>query len=308
MVRTLALLSLLVAGCIAPKEDQRAPDRPPNIVLILVDDLGWRDLGCTGSEFYETPNIDSLAETGLRSTAAYAACAVCSPSRAALQTGRHPTRSGITDWIRPARWGGAVSEDGRAPFGHETMGNHPLQVPLNASALPHAETTIAEQLRAAGYATAHIGKWHLGAAGFTPLDHGFDHNAGGCDLGQPPSYFDPFADKRAPDGLPGLAPRKPGQYLTAREAEEAQAFMVANRDRPFFLHLASYAVHTPLQAPAELVAKYRAKPLHGEQPSKARATYAAMVECVDRAVGQVLRTLDELGLRESTVVLLTSDN
>ncbi|MDP6370091.1 MAG: sulfatase-like hydrolase/transferase, partial [Planctomycetota bacterium] len=162
MVRTLALLSLLVAGCIAPKEDQRAPDRPPNIVLILVDDLGWRDLGCTGSEFYETPNIDSLAETGLRSTAAYAACAVCSPSRAALQTGRHPTRSGITDWIRPARWGGAVSEDGRAPFGHETMGNHPLQVPLNASALPHAETTIAEQLRAAGYATAHIGKWHLG--------------------------------------------------------------------------------------------------------------------------------------------------
>ncbi len=302
------LLLLLAGACSAPQKTNTAPERPPNIVIFLVDDLGWRDLGCTGSEFYETPHIDSLAASGLRSTAAYAACAVCSPSRAALQTGRHPTRSGITDWIRPVLWGGPVTADGRAPEGFETMGEHPLEVPRNATALPREETTIAEYLAEAGYATAHIGKWHLGAAGFTPLDRGYDLNAGGCDLGQPPSYFDPFTSARAPDGLPGLPARETGQYLTAREADAAQAFMSANRERPFFLHLASYAVHTPLQAPAELVARYRAKPLNGKSPPKNRATYAAMVECVDHAVGRVLDTIDDLGLRDNTVVIFTSDN
>jgi arylsulfatase A len=259
----------------------------PNVVLVLVDDMGWTDLGCYGSTFYETPHIDRLAASGMRFTDGYAACTVCSPTRAAVLTGRYPARLHITDWIAGHQ----------RPFAK-------LLPPDWTKYLPHEETTIAEIFQAAGYATCHVGKWHLGNEPYWPRAHGFDHNIGGNHRGQPPSYFFPY--ERNDIKLPGLAEGDADEYLTDRLTDESIRFIQANKDRPFFLYLPHYTVHTPLQAKRTHIAKYEAK-ADPDQPQH-NATYAAMIESLDEGMGRLLDCLDELELREKTIVVFTSDN
>jgi arylsulfatase A len=275
----------------------------PNIVLISVDDLGWTDLGCYGSTFYDTPKIDKLCAEGVKFTDAYAAAAVCSPTRAALMTGRYPARTGVTDWIRPLY---VIERPLRLPDGtHTGYSDDPereLLCPLRTRGLPRREVTLAEILRAAGYATGHVGKWHLGQGHSGPRSQGFDVNKGGSWQGQTPSYWDPYGEK----GLTGLPSEQVGEYLTDREARESVAFMRENRNRPFFLNLWHYAVHTPLHAKDPLLEKYALRP--DDSGLRRRPIYAAMLQSVDQAVGTVMATLEELGIAEQTCVILTSDN
>ncbi len=277
--------------------------------MVLVDDLGWMDLGCQGSDFYRTPNIDRLAAGGMRFTNGYASCAVCSPTRAALMTGRAPARLGITDWIRSEfQLSNRQWPNVRNRFGFHRSGTEARQLltPVNQQRLPHEEITIAELLKPIGYASAFIGKWHLGGRGHLPVDQGFDENYGGWDYGQPPSYFDPYVEMpRLPMGIPTLSPRRKGEYLTDREADEAQAFIERNRHRPFLLYLSHYAVHTPIQAKSDLVVRYEAA-RDGEGQDD--PVYAAMVHSVDDATGRLLDTLDRTGLADRTLIVFTGDN
>ncbi len=278
-------------------------DKKPNIVFILVDDLGWIDTGCYGSKYYETPNIDKLAAEGMRFTDAYAACAVCSPTRAAVMTGRYPARLGVTDWIRSRFQGGEIPENKKNPTEYVGGKNKKLLCPPNALWMELDEITIAEALKSAGYTSCHIGKWHLGADDWYPDRQGFDFNIGGCDFGQPPNYFDPYFRKdQGP--IPTLEPRSKGEYLTDREADEAVKFIHNQKDKPFFLYMAHYAVHTPIQARKELIEKYKAKPPTNQK----NPTYAAMVESVDDAVGKICSAINELELAENTIIFFTSDN
>ena len=256
--------------------------RPPNVIVILVDDMGWRDLACQGSAFYETPNIDRLAASGMRFTQGYAACTVCSPSRAAMMTGQYPARLRITDWI----------SGHQRPFAK-------LLPPDWTKHLPLETVTVAERLKTAGYATGSIGKWHLGGTDFYPEHQGFDVNVAGYDRGQPPSYFSPYK-------IPTLADGPDGEYLTDREAQEAVKFITTNKDKPFYLYLPHYCVHTPIQAKKDVTAKYAAKNVTDQKPR--HDAYAAMVESVDDALGRILNTLDDLGIRDDTVIFFTSDN
>lgn len=278
--------------------------RPVNFVIILVDDLGWTDLTCQGSRYFETPNVDRLAAQGMRFTNGYAACAVCSPTRAAVQTGRYPARVGVTDWIRARFQGGEIPADGKNPTEYVGGRGQRLLCPPNPLFMQLDELTLAEALKPAGYVCGHIGKWHLGQQDQFPEKQGYQLNHGGCDLGQPPSYFDPYANKREFYEIPNLPPRKEGEYLTDREADEAVAFIRANRDRPFLLNLCHYCVHTPLQAKEDVTAKYQAKP----KTNQKNPVYAAMVESVDDAAGKIMAALDELDLADRTVVIFTSDN
>jgi len=271
-----------------------------------VDDLGWADLGCTGSTYYETPNIDRLASQGMRFTNAYAACAVCSPTRAAVLTGRYPARVGVTNVIRPRDRGARMPEPGEEwpEYADDDSGaKRRLLCPRNPFWMEREEVTIAEALKPAGYTSCHVGKWHLGLEHWYPPWQGFDVNIGGCDYGYPGSYFDPYWHKNR-SYIPTLPPRKTGEYLTDREADEAVQFIKDNHDRPFFLYMAHYAVHAPIQGKEELVARYEAKPPTHQK----NATYAAMVHSVDDAVGRITETLDELGLADNTVFIFTSDN
>jgi arylsulfatase A len=261
-----------------------AQNRPPlNFIFILVDDWGWADLGCYGSKSYDTPNIDRLAAQGMRFTDAYAACPVCSPTRASVLTGKYPARLHLTDWIP----------------GRKQWPTAKLLVPAFRQELPLEEVTLAEALKPAGYVSASIGKWHLGGDGFSPKEQGFDRNVGGTARGSPATYFGPF-------DLPGLAGGPPGEYLTDRLTLEAEKFIEQNRDRPFFLYLPEFAVHRPLEGKKELVAKYEAKLKSSEGQN--HPVYAAMVESVDEAVGRLVGKLDALGIAGRTVVILTSDN
>ncbi len=293
----------LGAGPATAAVSARSTPRKPNVIFILVDDLGWADVGCNGSRFYETPNIDKLAAEGMRFTDAYAACAVCSPTRAAIMTGRYPARLGVTDWIRSRFQGGKIPDDKRNPTEYVGGSKQKLLCPPNALWMELDEVTIAEALKPAGYVSCHIGKWHLGADDWYPDRQGFDFNIGGCDYGQPPTYFDPYERKGQGD-ISTLPPRKTGEYLTDREADEAVRFIRNHRDRPFFLNLAHYAVHTPIEAKPEIVAKYQAK----TPTQQKNATYAAMVESVDDAVGRIMATLEELDLAQNTVIFFTGDN
>jgi arylsulfatase A-like enzyme len=259
----------------------------PNVVLIVADDLGWADLGCYGSKYHKTPNIDRLAADGMRFTQAYAAAPVCSPTRASILTGRHPARIGITDWL-----------PGRPDRPDQKL----LRPPL-VNALPADVPTLPEILKKAGYTSGLIGKWHLGGKGSSPTDRGFDVNVGGSEAGSPFSYFAPF---QAKDGrvMPGLGEAPAGEYLTDRLAAEAEKFLDANKDKPFFLYLAHYAPHIPMKAKADLIAKY--KP--GQPGQQGNPVYAAMLESLDDAVGRVLKKLDDLKLTERTIVIFISDN
>ncbi len=266
------------------------PDRP-NIVFVLVDDLGWRDGQCFGSTYYRTPHLDRLAADGLRFTSAYAACAVCSPTRAALMTGLAPARLHLTDWIP----------------GEGTPARSRFRVPDWRQELPAGIPTLAEALRTLGYATASIGKWHLGGTNATPLQRGFDLNIGGAHIGQPASYFWPYGATNATHRVPGLAETggQTGEYLTDRLTDEALRFIESNRQRPFFLYLAHYAVHSPLMGKEELAEGYRAR--SGSQ-GQSNAVYAAMIQSVDDSVGRIRRQLADLGLDERTILVYTSDN
>lgn len=293
------LLSLLLA--VAPLT---AADRP-NIVFFVADDLGQRDLGSYGSTFYETPHLDRLAAEGMRFTDAYAACPVCSPTRAALVTGKWPQRTGVTDYIG-------------APLQPELWKRNTKLLPAPyADRLALEEVTFAEALKEAGYATFFAGKWHLGPEGWWPEDQGFDVNKGGMDRGGPyggKKYFSPYGNPRLEDG-------PEGEHLPDRLAAEAGKFIEAHRDRPFLVYYPFYDVHTPLMGREDLVKKYEEKKKRlgleekwgreGERDVRLvqeHAVYAAMVEAMDLAVGRVLGKLDELGLAENTLVLFTSDN
>jgi arylsulfatase A-like enzyme len=252
-----------------------------------MDDLGATDLGCYGSRYYQTPNLDRLAAEGMRFTQAYAACPVCSPTRAALLTGKYPARLHLTDYI-PGALDPRKDKMLRPEFRQE---------------LPLEEVTLAERLHAAGYATAAIGKWHLGGKGFEPQRQGFDGAKGGIERGSVNSYFAPhLKDGRQ---LPGIENPPAGEQLTERLTREAEAFLDAHAAGPFLLYLAHYAVHTPLQARPEEVAKYEhAKPAGLQR----NPTYAAMIESMDNSVGRILQKLDELKLTDNTLVVFTSDN
>jgi len=279
-------------------------DEKLNFVLILIDDLGWMDTGCYGSKFYETPNIDRLAAEGMRFTNGYAACAVCSPTRAAVMTGRYPVRTGVTDWIHFRDFTGSRTNlNQKNPTEYVGDKNNKLLCPPNPFWMELNEITIAEVLKPTGYTTCHIGKWHLGPDACYPDKQGFDYNIAGCDFGQPPSYFDPYF-RDGQGHIPTLPPRRKGEYLTDREADEAVEFIRRHKDKPFFLYMAHYAVHTPTQAKEELTEKYRKKPLYGQK----NPTYAAMIESVDNAVGKIISVLDELDLAKRTVIFFTSDN
>lgn len=295
----LVLISVLLCG-LAP-----AAERPPNIIFFLADDLGQRDLGAYGSTFYETPNIDRLAKDGAKFTDAYAACPVCSPTRASILTGQWPERTGITDYIgapaRPELW----------------KRNTKLLPAPYTERLALEAPTMAKALKSAGYATFFAGKWHLGPEGWWPENQGFDINKGGIDRGGPyggNKYFSPYDNPRLTDG-------PAGEHLPDRLATETAKFIEANKDRPFLAYLSFYSVHTPLMAREDLRKKYEAKRLRlgltakwgreGERDVRLvqeHAVYAAMVEAMDLAVGKVVAELDALGLRDTTLVIFTSDN
>lgn len=260
----------------------------PSVVFIMLDDLGATDLGCYGSKYYETPHIDRLASQGMRFTQAYAACPVCSPTRAALLTGLYPARLHLTDFIP----------------GEVDHRKHKLLRPEFHQELPLERVTIAERLQDAGYVTAAIGKWHLGGTGFEPQRQGFETAMGGFERGSVQSHFAPYLK----DGrqLPGLENPPEGEYITERLTAEAEKFLEQQTaERPFFLYLSHYAVHTPLQARQEAIDRYTAKGSRGLQRNP---VFAGLVDAMDHSVGRVLAKLDELKLADRTLVIFTSDN
>lgn len=274
------LCAVISAVLLALVTRSGAAEEKPNIVLFLVDDLGLSDGGCFGSTYYRTPQIDRLAAEGMRFPQAYSACTVCSPTRAALMTGKSPAALHLTDWI-----------PGHArPFAKLAVPKFELELPLTEATLPQA-------LHAQGYVSAHFGKWHLGKAPATA--HGFDISIGDNGLGQPASYFPPYKNAHLPDG-------PANEYLTDRLTDEAIKFVEANREKPFFLYLAHYAVHTPLGAKADRLAEDQAR----KDPANPHhnATYAAMVESVDDSVGRLRAKLEELHLTGRTIFIYTSDN
>jgi arylsulfatase A len=261
----------------------------PNVLFILIDDMGWMDLGCQGNKNLHTPNIDNLAKEGMRFTDAYAPAPVCSPTRAAIITGQSPARLQITNHL--------PHQDRFTPKDSKLL---PAKM-LNHLSLE--SETLAERLKIdAHYATAFIGKWHLYTGRdkkYNPLNQGFDINIGGCSYGGPPTFFDPYRIDFLPD-------RKKGEYLPNRLADEAIAFISEqkSKDKPFFVALWNYTVHWPMEAPDKLVEKYKNLPVKGYRDHR----YAAMIEAMDIAIGKVLKSLDDLNITEETLVIFTSDN
>jgi len=303
----LKVLSLGAAASVFPQAPAagRPSKRKPNIVLVLVDDMGWTDVGCFGSTYYLTPNIDRLCRGGMKFTQGYAACAVCSPTRASIMTGRYPARVGITDWIHfHDRRAAAAAKAGKNPEGFDPPRNRKLLTPICKFWLEHDEVTIPEMLKPLGYVSCHVGKWHLGPAGWHPDQQGFDYNFGGCRIGAPPSFFDPYSRSGKTAGIATFPPRKKGEYLTDRESEHATAFIEKHHDKPFFLYMAHYAVHSPIQAKKEIIAKYKAR----KTTNQKNPVYAAMVESVDQAVGKIMHVLDKHKLTDDTIFIFTSDN
>lgn len=270
-----------------------------NVVFILVDDLGWTDLGYSGSTFYESPNIDALSQESMIFSQAYAGGSVCSPSRAAIMSGKHPARVNITDWI-----------PGQNPQGRKLIGAEDLHQ------LPLEEHSLAEAFKGSGYQTFFAGKWHLGSEGFYPETQGFDLNQGGHEKGSPPGgYYSPYKNPKLEDG-------PEGEYLTDRLVTESIDFMRANKESPFFLFLSFYNVHTPIQACKRHLPKFQAKldelgntetqkRIEGEGTTRLdqyNPQYASMVYAMDENVGRIINNLKKLGLYENTTIVFTSDN
>ena len=289
---TFVLLLTVASLALAPlRAAETTPHLQPNIIFILIDDMGWADGDCFGSKFYRTPQLSRLAAESLRFTQAYAACAVCSPTRAALLTGKAPARLHITDWIA----------------GEGAPKNSRFRVPDWQQHLPLEETTIAEALKPLGYRSAAIGKWHLGEKGFFPQDQGFDVNIAGRDIGHPASYWWPYGETNATHRVTPLAETggQRGEYLTDRLTDEALRFMEANQTNRFFLYLAHYAVHSPLMGKEEVAERYRQR---GGANGQSNAVYAAMLQSVDDGVGRILDRVQALGLADRTIIVFTSDN
>lgn len=260
----------------------------PNIVLFLVDDLGVMDLGCYGSTFHRTPEIDHMARQGLRFVQAYAASPVCSPTRAALLTGKHPARLHLTDWLP----------------GRGDRSDQPLKRPAFRQQLPLEERCLSEYLRAVGYRTAHIGKWHLGGMEYGPQQQGFEVNIAGDHTGTPLSYFAPY--KRQGRTMIGLEDAPDGEYLTQRLTQEAIQFIEQHHQQPFLLYLAHYAVHTPMHAPQELINQF--PPQTEFRGQQGNPIYAAMLWTVDQSLARVRACLQNLGIAHKTWIIFTSDN
>ena len=285
----LALLTTILFGISVPMNAASAAERPPNVVLIVADDLGAMDLGCYGSKFHRTPNLDKLAAAGMRFTHSYSACPVCSPTRVSILTGQYPQRWQVTDWLP----------------GRPDQPAHKLNRPMLRQHLPLEAVTIAEVLKPAGYASASIGKWHLGGEGFEPTRQGFDVNIAGDAAGTPLSYFAPYG-KADGKKMPGLSEAPAGEYLPDRLTTEAEKFIEQHREKPFFVYLPHFSPHTPLTAKPDIVKKYpEANSFHGQQNNP---VYAAMLESLDESVGRIVAKLDELKLTDNTIVVFTSDN
>lgn len=289
---SLLLLTIIVLGCSNKKEK-------PNFVFILVDDLGWTDLSCYGSSFYETPSLDALASEGILFTDAYASCPVCSPTRASIMTGKYPSRLNITDWI-----------PGDDPVNRKLLG------PDDLHHLPLEEFTIAEALKSDGYSTFFAGKWHLGDSSFYPGYQGFDINIGGHHRGSPPGgYYSPYKNPMLEDG-------PEGEYLTDRLTSETISFIESAGEKPFLAFLSFYTVHTPIEANLEYIAYYNTKAeklgLEGKtlvnehegstMTEQVRPDYASMVAAMDKNVGRIMSLLESKGLDKNTYLIFTSDN
>lgn len=303
VVAGFGLLPIIAFGANAEK-------KKPNVLFILADDFGNYDLSCMGSKFYETPNIDKIAKEGMIFTSGYAACPVCSPSRASIMTGKFPARHGITDWI-----GASSGEEWRA-----AKRFNKLMPPDYVRDLPSKYLALPEAMKQAGYKTFFAGKWHLGGKGSWPEDHGFEINVGGLDAGSPKGgYFSPFENPNLPDG-------PVGEDHSMRLAQETVQFLKKNNPdktgQPVFAYLSFYAVHSPIETTQEKWSKYRQKAENlGIAPSgfkmghflpirqvQDNPVYAGLVEQMDDAVGLVLASLKELGLEKNTIVIFTSDN
>jgi arylsulfatase A-like enzyme len=311
ITNTFLCLLLLMTSSLrttAQKADKgKQPRAKPNVLFILVDDLGWTDLGIYGSTFYETPHIDALAKEGMKFNNAYAACPVCSPTRASIMTGKYPSRIGTTDWF-----GAPQPEEAKNSAVWKTKKLWPAAY---NEYLPLEETTMAEAFKANGYATFMAGKWHLGEdKKYWPENQGFDINKGGFGAGHPKSYFSPYNNPRLEDG-------PAGEYLAERLTNETIAFIEQNKSQPFFAYFSLYDVHSPFQAKENVIKKYEDKKnrlglkdefeIVGGVKTRANqsfAVYAAMVEAMDNAVGTVLNKVKELGLEENTMVVFFSDN
>jgi arylsulfatase A-like enzyme len=323
VIKSIAAIGLgtaaLAQSTFALVSEKTEPNRP-NVIFILLDDFGYSDLGCYGSRYYETPNIDRLALRGTRFTDAYAACPVCSPTRASIMTGKYPVNTGITDWIPGRQATSAGSKEDKLialPFRQ--------QLELN-------ELTIAEVLKKNGYSTMISGKWHLGAdPKYWPENQGFDVNKGGYSAGQPnksstsDGYFSPYGNPRLEDG-------PAGEYLTDRQTDEAIKFIENTGKNPFFVYLSYYAVHNPMQGKETLIRKFTHKAdsmgltvakaftrdrdwirnsmsdNFKERIIQSNPVYAAMIYSVDENIGKLLRKLEELGIEENTIIIFTSDN
>lgn len=274
---------LLSNGQVAEAQEERATATSPNILLILTDDLGWRDLGCYGSTFYETPNIDRLASQGMRFTDAYAAANVCSPSRAAVLTGKTPARLHLTDFLSGLEYPYAA-----------------LSPPeWQRWFLPHEEVTLAEMLKRVGYETFYFGKWHLGGEEHFPVTQGFDHSVAATKSGYPGAYFYPWSQVKNLNG-------KKGDYLTDRLTDEVVSSLQQPHERPFFAFLSYFTPHRPTQAKDEFIRYYEAK-LTPEQVQR-NPINAGMIHSLDENVGRIMKALDDLKLADKTLLIFASDN
>ncbi|WP_369410403.1 sulfatase [Neiella litorisoli] len=285
------------------------PSKHKNVLFVLVDDLGVKDLSVEGSDFYETPNIDALANRGVRFTQGYAASQVCSPSRASILTGKYVTNHGMTTWV-----GDKFGPDWRSRKRFDSHDPAPYKHIIDQD-----EVTIAEQFKANGYDTFFAGKWHLGGKGSSPEDHGFNTNIGGWDTGTPVGgYFSPYQNPKLKDG-----PK--GESLTLRLANETAAYIDKQKGgKPFFALLSFHAVHAPIQSSKPLWQKYRDKAEAQQLASSIprfkfdrrgvtrqiqdNPIFGGLVESMDNAVGVVLDKLKETGLDKNTIVVFTSDN
>ena len=286
-----SLLKLICVFVSLSFSNYKNQETKPNVIFILVDDLGFTDLSSYGSDYYQTPNIDKLVSKGVKFTNAYAASNVCSPTRASIITGKYPATLQVTDFI-PGK----------------TLPNSKLLPPKWQKYLDTTHNSMAKIFKANGYVTAHIGKWHLGKDSmYWPENHGFDINIGGWSNGAPVKnknknangYFSPYGNPKLKDG-------KKDEYLTERLAKEAKNFIEQNHKKPFFLNLWFYSVHTPLQAKKEKVFKYRA--LLDSTKNHKNPVYAAMIEHMDEAIGEVFNTLKKLKIDNNTIIVFTSDN
>ena len=276
------IVTALVLGISHVAQAQSAAAKPQldqtsrlNILFILTDDLGWRDLSCYGSSFYETPNIDRLASQGMRFTDAYAAATVCSPTRAAVLTGKTPARLHLTDFLNGLE------------FPHAALS----PPDWTRWYLPHEEVTLAEMLKQVGYETFYFGKWHLGGEEHFPVTQGFDHSLAVTQAGWPGTYFYPWPMVRNLTG-------KKGDYLTDRLTDEVIKSLERSHDRPFFTFLSYFTPHRPTQAKEEFIRKYEAK-LSPDQVQR-NPVNAGMIHSLDENVGRLMQSLDDLNLADNT--------